>query len=253
MMISRQCCAMVALCVLAATAAAQGVDHAREYEACIALTFRDADEALSAAQAWQKRGGGLPAEHCAALALLEAGRLEAAAQRLEAMASRLPPSGGPDPTEVLAQAANVWLLAGKTERALGAIDLALQGDPLAATLLIDRARILAEMGEYERALEDLDTAAGEAPEDDDLAAFRAAALRRLGRFDAAVAEAERARLLNPGNSSAGLELGLSRLQAGDLDGARAALEETAERFAGTPAGDAAARQLARMGRGKDAQ
>ena len=95
MMISRQCCAMVALCVLAATAAAQGVDHAREYEACIALTFRNADEALSAAQAWQKRGGGLPAEHCAALALLEAGRLEAAAQRLEALASRLPPSGGP--------------------------------------------------------------------------------------------------------------------------------------------------------------
>ena len=114
-------------------------------------------------------------------------------------------------------------------------------------MLIDRARILAELDRYAEALDDLDTAAGEAPEDDDLAAFRAAALRRLGRIDAALEEASRAVALNPENPSAWLEQALARLQSGDAPGARADLMETARRFAGTPAGDAAERQLQQLG------
>lgn len=223
------------------------IDHERQYEACIALTHRNAGEALESARVWQARGGGAAARHCAAMALLEAGRHAQAASELEALAAALPPDGAPTAEEVLAQAANIWLLGGQPEPALAAIDAALAGSPGQPGLLVDRARILAELGNYEGALDDLDAAVGEAPEDDDLAAFRAAALRRLGRFDAALEEAMRAVSLNPQNPSAWLEQGLARLQSGDREGARADLRITASRFPGTPAGDSASRQLQALG------
>lgn len=223
------------------------LDHERQYEACIALTYRNAGEALESARVWQARGGGAAARHCAAMALLEAGRHAQAATELEELAADLPPDGSPRAEEVLAQAANIWLLGGQPEPALSAIDAALAGSPGQPGLLVDRARILAELGQYERALDDLDTAVGEAPEDDDLAAFRAAALRRLGRLDEALEEARRAVALNPENPSAWLEQALARLQTGDREGARADLRTTAGRFAGTPAGDSASRQLHELG------
>lgn len=229
-----------------ALAWAAPLDHARQYDACIALTYRNPGDALVSARAWHDQGGGHAARHCAAMALVQAGRHAEAAAELEALAAVLPPDGSPSADEVLAQAANVWLLGGEPALALAAIDVALEGAPARADLLIDRARILADMGEFARALDDLDTAVGEAPDDDDLAAFRAAALRHLGRFEAALAEAQRAVSLNPGNPSAWLERALARLQSGDHEGGRADLETTADRFGGTPAGDAAERQLQRL-------
>lgn len=222
------------------------VDHAKQYRACIALTHRDAWQAYEAAVAWERQGGGAPAQHCAALALLEAGRHDQAALQLEALAASLPANGRPSPIDALSQAANIWLLAGRPGRARQAIDLALQGEPERAGLLVDRARILAELGDYAGALADLDRAVVLDPDDDDAAAFRASALRRLKRPAEALAAAERGLKVNADNPSARLERGLLRREAGDKSGARADWLRVARDHPGTPAADAARRYLERL-------
>jgi tetratricopeptide (TPR) repeat protein len=224
----------------------RAIDHAKEYRACIALTHRDAWAAYEAAAQWGRRGGGRAAQHCAALALLEAGRLDQAALQLEALAANLPHDGKPSPVDALAQAANVWLLAGRLDRARTAVDLALQAEPDHPGLLVDRARILAETADFAAALADLDRAVAIDPKDDDAAAFRASALRRLNRPAAALKAAERALSLNPENPSARLERGLLRRDRGDRDGARQDWLKVVSDHGGTPAADAAKIYLERL-------
>ena len=171
------------------------LDHAREYRACLALVPRDPVQAFEAAGAWAKQGGGAPAEHCAALALVEHGYFDIAAERLERIAATLGRDSRISPGELLAQAANVWLLA---------------------------------------------------PLDGDAHAFRAGALRLLGRAAEARRAAEKAVALDLRNPSARLERGLAALALGDREGARLELEETARRFDGTPAAQAARASLAAL-------
>ncbi|HJM90405.1 MAG: tetratricopeptide repeat protein [Alphaproteobacteria bacterium] len=229
-----------------AKTATGGIDHEKQYRACIALTYREPWQAFETAETWAGLDGGAPARHCAAMALLEAKAYDRAAQRLEALAAALPADHFPSPGDVLAQAANVWLLGGRPELALQAIDLALQYDPNRAVYLVDRGRILAESGDHAGALIDLERAKALDPNDDDAAAFRASALRHLGRPDDAREAINQALALNPANPSARLERGILRLEAGDRDGARADWLYAAREHRGTPAGDAAQARLQQM-------
>jgi len=229
--------------LLAASGAGAAVDHERQYRSCLALVHSKPEDAFESALAWRDQGGGAPAEHCVALALLGMGKHAQAAARLEALADGLGPAGKVPPSAVLAQAANVWLLGGEPERALAAIDRALALEPGRAPLLVDRARAMGELGRHAEALADLDRAVGLDPRDDDALAFRASALRHLGRLDEALVSADRALAANPDNASARLERGLVRMQMADLAGARTDWLETATRHAGTPAGDAAQSML----------
>jgi len=180
------------------------------------------------------------------MALLEAREYDRAARRLEALAATLAADHVPSPGDILAQAANVWLLDGRADLALRAIELALQYDPDRAVYLIDRGRIRAEQGDHAAALRDLDQALALNPDDDDAAAFRASALRHLGRADEALAAIDQALILNPNNPSARLERGILRLQRGDREGARADWLHAAVQHRGTPAGDAAQARLQQM-------
>lgn len=226
--------------------AAQTIDHAQEYEACLTLVSRAPQEALPSAEAWAARGGAAAAGHCAALALIELGRPIEAANRLEALAVRVPFEGTPSPMDLMAQAAQAWLLAGDQARALQAIDAALQGEPDAADLLIDRAQILGDTGNYAAALTDLDRAVALAPEDADAAAFRTSALRHLDRLVEALSEAERAMTLNPDNPSARLERGIIRQLSGDTKAAVSDLRQVVDDHPGTPAAGVAAALLQRL-------
>ncbi|MBT4489351.1 MAG: tetratricopeptide repeat protein [Rhodospirillaceae bacterium] len=227
-------------------AAEMSIDHKRQYRSCITLTYREPWKAFDAAEAWAALNGGAAARHCAALALLEAKQFDRAAQRLEALASALPPEHSPSPGDVMAQAANVWLLGGRLELALQAIDLALQYHPDNPSHLIDRARISAEQGSHAAALADLDRAVVLLPDDDDAAAFRASALRQLNRPEEAMRAINRALAINPNNPSARLERGILRYSQGDLTGARADWLRAAQDHGGTPAGDAAQARLQQM-------
>ncbi len=242
-------CTALALLLAATTPSpsrAAPVDHAREYRACLALVPRDPVQAFEAAGAWAKQGGGAPAEHCAALALVERGHFDIAAERLEGIAATLGRDSRISPGELLAQAANVWLLAGNLERAAKMIAIAVALAPDDAPILVDPARIQAEAGEYALALATLDSALLLAPLDGDAYAYRAGALRRLGRAAEARRAAEKAVALDPLNPSARLERGLAALALGDREGARLELEETARRFDGTPAAAAARASLAAL-------
>jgi tetratricopeptide (TPR) repeat protein len=225
---------------------AGGIDHKKQYRACIALTYREPWQAFEAAETWAGLDGGAPARHCAAMALLEAKDYDRAAQRLEALAAALPADHFPSPGDVLAQAANVWLLGGRPKLALQAINLALQFDPDRAAYLVDRGRILAESGDHAGALADLERALALDPTDDDAIAFRASALRHLGRPGEALKTINQALALNPANPSARLERGILRLETGDKDGARVDWLYTVQEHRGTPAGDAAQARLQQM-------
>lgn len=223
-----------------------GVDHEREYRACIALTYRDPQQALERAENWAAVDGGAAARHCAAMALLEAGQYARSAERLEALAAELPAGHIPSPGDVMAQAANVWLLGNRPNMALQAIGLALQYDPDKVGYLVDRGRIRAELGDYSGALADLNRAVTLNPEDDDSAAFRASALRHLNRPDEAMTAIERALTLNPDNPSARLERGILRQEMGNAAGARVDWQYVVREHGGTPAADAAQARLRQL-------
>ncbi|MBM3489012.1 MAG: hypothetical protein FJX68_00960 [Alphaproteobacteria bacterium] len=233
----------VALAALMLPAGAAGADQAGEYHTCLKLVGRDAAQAFEAALAWRERGGGAPARHCAALALVQLGLYAEAAARLEELAAALPAEGRVRAAEVLAQAANAWLLAEQIERAEGAARAAAAWAPEDAELLVDLARIVAEAGRDSEALALLERALTLAPEHDDAQAFRAAALRRLGRPGEGLAAAEQALRLNQENAVALLERGLAHRQLGDRRAARADLHGVVRRHAGTPAANAAQREL----------
>jgi len=244
---------VVALAVLAqmpAAASAAEIDHAQEYRACIALVYREADKAFESARAWEAKGGGVWARHCAALATFELGLYPDAAARLEALAGELPRDGKVSPADVLAQAANVWLMAGELERAKLTIGTAHRMAPEDGAILVDQGRILAEAGDYRGALAALDQAVALIPGDGDAQAFRASALRRLGRLEEARQAAETAVRVDPDNPSALLERGLVRHALGDLAGARLDWQATVEHFDGTPAAEVARGRLQALdGRG----
>jgi len=237
--------ALAALC-LAALAAAAPVDHAQEYRACIALASRDAGQAFEAALAWRDRGGGPPAEHCAAVALVHAGQFAEAAVRLEELARRLGPESQVPPDAVLGQAANAWLLAEQPAEALKALDAALLLAPGRPDLLVDQGRARAALDDFAGALAALDLAVQADAANAEAHAYRAAALRRLGRGREALDAAEAAVAAGPANTLAHLERGLVRRDLGDRKGAREDFLAVLRRGEGTPAGDAAQRYLEEM-------
>ena len=234
-MLSRSSLAVLLCGFLAAPAVAQTVDHATQYRACLALVYRTAEDALESALSWHAMGGGVPAQHCAALAQIEMGQFTLAAQRLEAAAQGLSAGTRISPADILGQAANAWILASQWTEAKRVLDAALTLAPDDANLLVDRARVAAADGDYTAALTDLDRALAINPEDDDAYAFKASALRRISRMEDALTAAASALALNPENPSARLERGLIRQALDDIAGARDDWLAVALDHAGTPA------------------
>lgn len=234
--------------------AAGGAAHATEfkgpqdvqYRSCLALVNRKPDDAFEAASAWRDRGGGFPAKHCAALALVALRHYGDAAGRLERLAEEMQPKGDPLLPEVLGQAGNAWLLAGQHERAHGVFTSALAMRPNHVDLLIDRARASAALGRFAAAIPDLDRALGLDAGRAEAYAYRASARRQSGDMAGALADAEAALKIDPRELEALLERGILRAANGDRAGARADWMIVVMEGAGTPAGDAAQRNLERL-------
>src|SRR3712207_4381708 len=82
-------CAVLLAPQLCAAAERAALDSNAEYTACVALTESKPQEAFDRALAWRdKRNGGVPAEHCMALAVLELGHPIEAAVQLDAIARK---------------------------------------------------------------------------------------------------------------------------------------------------------------------
>jgi tetratricopeptide (TPR) repeat protein len=180
------------------------------YMACLELTGTDAERAFEMAGKWRGLGGGEPAEHCAAVALIGLDELAEAGTRLEELAERSKQNNNMR-ASMLSQAGQAWYLFGLWERAHAnqteALKLVPKRGPLHVEILLDRAMTLAGAQNYWQAIDDLNEAISIDPNNSDAYAFRASAYRYVDAPELALEDAERAVKLEPTNPNALLERG----------------------------------------------
>jgi len=194
-------------------------DDAARYENCIALAKRAPADGWEEALSWTGEGGGEPARHCGAVALIGLKQYKEAAARLEDLALRSQDEASLR-AEMLAQAGQAWILAGNPQRAYADQTTALKLTPGVSDLLIDRAESLALAKNWGDALADLDAALGVAPDRVDALTYRATAKRMTGDLAGAAADAARAIALDSHAQGAWLESGAVKRLQGDAAGAR---------------------------------
>lgn len=233
---------------LGAPAQAQGfgIDHAAEYSACMTLASTTPEEAFESAIAWRDLGGGNPAQHCVAVALIGLGNYEEGAKRLEELASGLDSQYQPLRGNTLAQAAQAWMLAGDLERANAVQTIALKEDPDNLELLLDRSLTLGAAGSYWEAIDDLNRANEVAPDRADVLVYRASAYRFVEAFDLALDDLAQALVLAPGHPEALLERGNLHRLRGDLEAARRDWHQVTLIAEGTPTADAAQANIEKL-------
>lgn len=180
------------------------------YEVCLMTAKNEPDKGFEMAGKWLTLGGGAPAKHCEAIALIGMKEYSEAATRLEALAKLNEEESVK--AGVLSQAGQAWLLEGDLTRALDAQSQALDAMPVRnrqhANILVDRAATYADAGKYTEAVLDLDASLSIEPKNPDALAFRASARRHLNDVDVALVDAEQAVALDPHNIIGLLERGI---------------------------------------------
>jgi tetratricopeptide (TPR) repeat protein len=207
---------------------------------------KDPAQAFDTANSWAERGGGYPASHCAALALLKMGQYDQAAMRLEQLATDMAHGEGDLSVEALAQAGQAWLLARKPERAFAAQSAALKLRPRDVDLLIDRAVTLGEAKNYWEAIDDLNRALELDPRRVDAHVLRASAYRYVESPEMATEDLAAALALDPRNPDALAERGIIKRLANDPAGARQDWLTVLRTAPDSPAGDIARDNLEKL-------
>ncbi|WP_188873769.1 tetratricopeptide repeat protein [Iodidimonas muriae] len=242
---------------------AKAQEEANRYRACMQRLGTAPDRALENALAWLADGPSLPAEHCAAAALVALGRPDAAAQRYSRLADDMRTGRGltydivdaDDPYSLLAgiyaQMGNALLLADKPEQAYtafsnGLAQAPLENDPLTLDLHVDRARTLGLMGEYEDAIKDLEKARLIGGWRADIALYLASAYRALGDLEPALDAAIRAVELDQQSPAARLERANIHMLTGDEKAARTDWQTIVTRWPDAAAALAARANLAAL-------
>lgn len=233
------------LVVLPPNVEAVGLRHTREYAACMRLARVSPSEGFESALAWGDAGGGGAAKHCAAVALFSLGQYSEAAERFEKLAQTL--SDEPEVrAKLLAQSGQAWHQADKIDLAFAMYSAALELAPRAPEIRVDRAMVLAERGQYWKAIDDLNTAL---EVDGSLVAalvLRASAYRYVDVLDLAYQDVERALELSPRYPEALLERGIIFRLQGQNQAARQDWLTLIRAYEGTPAADAAQRNLEKL-------
>lgn len=216
---------MSLLAIAAFAAAAQAVppsdpEEAR-FRACAAAVQADPLAAVATANAWLVEAGGLPARQCLGLALVAAGRWEAAAEAYEAGARAGGAADDPRRADFWVQAGNAWLAADEPARAVRALDAALVtphlSDALRGEAHLDRARAQVAQGDDAAARTDLDRALALVPEDPFAWYLSAALAGREGDLARARTEIARAVALAPDDPDVLLLSGTLAGLAGDME------------------------------------
>ena len=227
-------------------AAAQRPIDGGNYEKCMRRARTDPDQGLETALAWQERGGGVAARHCAAVSLIRLGQYAQAAQRLKALAGDMKDAGAADRAAILAQAGTAWFQAGDFTRAHAMQSAALALSPGDPEILIDRALTLAGEKKYWEAIDDLNQVVNADSDNFAALALRASAYRFVDVLGLAREDAAAAYRLAPERPEILLEYGIILRLAGDFDGARRHWLTLIRLHDGTPAADVTRRNLARM-------
>lgn len=247
-------------CFTAGTAWAQKPNsdiQARQYRTCLSLATKRPREAMDVAVSWIARKGGAPAEHCQAVALLGLGRPAEAARLLERIAdNRADPMVERLQADLMGQAGNAWLVAGKPEAARRALTRALARRPEDADFLIDRGIAHASLKQHWQALTDLSRALKLDPDRIEALVYRATVYRRMGELDLAHTDARLALAIRPGHPEALMESGMVLRLKGDRDGARRTWRTLVKTAPENPLAEMARRRLVELdkaARQKDGQ
>jgi tetratricopeptide (TPR) repeat protein len=249
--------AMAACALLAASPAPAGstssgsggdlaVDHAKEYADCMTLARRVPEQALEAAHAWQAQNGGIPAGHCAAVALIGLSRFPQAADAMEKLAADQAKTRKDLAADLYAQAGQAWVLANDNQHAIKAETAALALVPDDPDLLTDRGVTLASTGKYWEAIDDFNKAHDLARDRADILVLRATAYRLLKSYDLAREDIDQALQLKPKNPDAYLERGIIRQLSNDPAGAKADWQKTVTLGPGTQAAETADANLKQL-------
>lgn len=216
------------------------------------LARQDPHAALSFAEAWGRRGGAHPADHCIAVALISLGKYKDGATRLQTLAQAMTTAPPSLLAGVLDQASQAWLLAGNPARAFEVAREAAAVAPGDPDIIIDRAEAAAAAGYLDAAVADLDRVLKSDPNQVDALIYRASADRKLDRLERARADVDKAVALAPHSAAALLERGNIRRLQGDSDGARSDWEEVDRIAPGTPEDKAALANLKHLTQMPDA-
>ncbi|HYM17230.1 MAG TPA: hypothetical protein VEU06_01595 [Micropepsaceae bacterium] len=208
------------------------------YESCVAAVAKNAADGFEMAMTWRTQGGGLPADHCAALALLALDEPGEAASRLNALAQRPDAGSREERAALLAQSGNAWLLASQVDNAETAFTAALKLTPADAEVLTDRARARAARQDWANAERDLSQALTFAKATKpQIFVLRAAARHAQGNMLGYKADIDAALAIDGTFPEALVERGSMRLEAGDKAGARADWLQVLLRSPDSPAAD----------------
>ena len=211
---------IVFLLMPAGAVLAQALDGAQEYKACLVLAKNNPEAGWEEALTWQSLGGGEASRHCAAIALIGLGKYGEAAARLETLANESVREDGVR-AEMLAQAAQAWLLADNVGRADSAQRGALLLAPGNPDILLDHAVLLAQVNHYAEAAKVLSTLLRAQPNRVEALTLRAAAFRFLDNLPGAEDDIDQALKLDPDFPDALFERGILKRLKGDDKGARA--------------------------------
>ncbi|MCP4330377.1 MAG: hypothetical protein GY791_18285 [Alphaproteobacteria bacterium] len=218
---------LLAVCLAAAlgaptpAGAASEQSDARRYAQCIEQAERSPDAAFENAMAWSYQGGGFPARHCAATALLSLEHYAQAATRLEQLAQDMVGDEARLRPAVLRQAGDAWMLHGDLGRSATNYDAALTLQPGYDAALVGRSTVLALGGKYWEAIDDLNAVIETDAKNVEALVMRATAYRFVENAELAMQDVERALALQPDNLGALLERGNLYRLIGDDAAARA--------------------------------
>jgi tetratricopeptide (TPR) repeat protein len=193
---------------------------AQSYDQCLAVARSEPRRAYEQATMWHNMGGGFPAEHCAAVALVGLGKYGEAAQKLEGMAGAMMQADPGLRGDALEQAGSAWLLADDAKKAKADFDGALALKPNDPDILIDRAGAPPLQQKFFDAIDDLNRALDIAPKRVDALIYRASAYRQLGTLGLALDDVTRALAIDPNAIAGLLERGNIRRLRGDRAGAK---------------------------------
>lgn len=215
------------------------------YSRCLTTADVAPEAGLDMALRWIRLGGGEPAQHCAAAALIGLGDPEEAANRLENLAqastSRPQVKSG-----LWAHAGRAWMDAGDYSRAETALSQALTLHDGDSTVYIDRALCHAALDDLWSSIDDLNRVIDRHPDAVEALVLRSSAYRQLDIADLAGADIQRVLRLDPNNVDALLESGLIQESRGETDRARKTWMRVLELAPDSVAGDAVRSHLERL-------
>ena len=223
-----------------------GPATAGPYDDCVALVATDPARAELEAHRWAQAGGGSPARHCRALALLALGAGHRAAELMVAIAADDRTLPDQVRSEMLIEAGEIYLSLSELDlgRSVASRALLLSRAPRAALTL--SARLKAAQGDWRGSVNDLDGALARGEPDAGLLVLRASARLHLGERAVARDDLLQATGIAPELASVWLERGALEALSGDRDAARAAWLRAIELDRDGIVGEAARLRLQKM-------